>query len=333
MIGTTQKEKKLAAGKIKELVVRGSCSGMTVFHFLRKALPRSMSRDIVGLIDDGLVSKNGKPAVFEAVVRSGDFVTVDTTALLQRETKSDAPRELEILYRDEAVLCVDKPAGVPVIPDRRHRTETAVEICRRMLGDGPYSPKPVHRIDKFTSGVLMLALKKEFVQPLGELFAERRVSKVYLAFVRGVVRTGENVIDAPIGPDARRASRMVVYPPKKGKTAVTRIETLQSWRDYSLVAAMPETGRTHQIRVHLSHIKHPILCDSLYGGGDVFHLSTIKPDYHVGRGKRERPLLKRQALHAAELKFESPDTGRLVHVKAPLPDDLDILRKKLDKFS
>ncbi len=313
--------------------MRNSCSGMTVFHFLRKTLPRSMSRDIVGLIDDGAVFRNGVPAEFQAIVRTGDFISVDTSAVKEREVQQEAPLELEILYRDEGVLCVDKPPGIPVIPDRRHRTETAVEICRRMLGDGPNSPKPVHRIDKYTSGVLMLALKKEFVQPLGDLFADKRISKTYLAFVRGNVLPGERIIDAPIGPDARRVSRMVVNPTKKGKSAVTRIAPLVAWRDYSLVEARPETGRTHQIRVHLAHIKHPILCDSLYGGGDVFHLSTIKPDYHVGRGKRERPLLKRQALHAAELTFESPATGKVVRVKSPLPEDLAILKKKLEKFS
>ena len=225
-----------------------------------------------------------------------------------------------------------KPAGIPVIPDRRPKGSTAVEICRKMLAPEGLSPKPVHRLDKHTSGVLMLALTKDYVQPLGELFADRLVDKVYLAFVRGTPRPAEGVIDLPIGADRNKATRMVIDR-ARGKPALSLFKTLKTWNGYSLVEVRPKTGRTHQVRVHMAHIKHPILCDALYGGGDAFHLSTIKPDYRIGRGRRERPILSRQALHAAQLSFRSPATGKEVVVKAPLAEDLVILQRKLEKFA
>jgi 23S rRNA pseudouridine955/2504/2580 synthase/23S rRNA pseudouridine1911/1915/1917 synthase len=314
---------------------------MSLFHFLRRTLPRSMGRDVLGLIVDGRVMVNGEAGDVQMPLRTGDFIEVDLDAIENGPRGKGAGKKgagekgnatLDILYRDDALICVDKPAGIPVIPDRRPKGPTAVEICRAMLAPEGLRPRPVHRLDKYTSGVLMLALTKKATQPLGELFEERRVSKVYLAVVRGVPFPREGVVDAPIGPDRRKVSRMVVDP-AGGKTAVSRYRTLNAWRGYALVEVRPETGRTHQIRVHLAHIKNPILCDPLYGGGEAFHLSTIKPDYRIGRGKRERPIIKRLALHAAELAFTSPATGREVVVRSPMPQDLEILRQKIDKFA
>jgi RluA family pseudouridine synthase len=327
---------ELAASETKEFVVRHNCSGMSLFHFLRRTLPRSMSRDVLSLIVDGRALVNGEPGDVQLVLRTGDFIEVDVSAAGgapgARRAAPDAAPTLDVLYRDDALICVDKPAGIPVIPDRRPKGPTAVEICRAMLAGEGLRPRPVHRLDKQTSGVLMLALTKESVKPLGELFEKRRVSKIYLALVRGVPRPAEGVIDAPIGPDSRKVSRMVVDP-GGGKEAVSRFRTLKAWRGYAFVEVRPETGRTHQVRVHMAHIKNPILCDGLYGGGEVFHLSTIKPDYRIGRGRRERPILARLALHAAELAFQSPATGKDVVVRSPLPRDLEIVKGKIDKFA
>lgn len=294
-----------------------------------------MSRDVLGLIVDGCVTVNGEAGDVQGVLRTGDYIIVDTRKLADKKNgpkKQTAARKLDILYRDEALICVDKPAGVPVIPDRRPKSATAVEICRAMLADEGLHPRPVHRLDKNTSGVLMLALRKEFVQPLGELFSERRIRKIYEAVVRGVPYPAEGSIDAPIGPDRRKASRMIVDS-VKGKPARSEYRIITAWAGYALVEVRPLTGRTHQVRVHMAHIKNPILCDALYGGGDAFHLSTVKPDFRIGRGRRERPLLNRQALHAREIEFVSPATGEMVVVKSPIPRDLSILRQKLEKFA
>ncbi len=290
-----------------------------------------MGRNVLEIIVDGHVQVNGVRGDVHQPLRTGDYLEVDMAGCKRPAEKAD-PKRLDILYRDEGVLCVYKPAGIPVIPDRRPKGSTAVEICRKMLASEGFSPKPVHRLDKHTSGVLMLALTKDYVQPLGDLFADRLVNKVYLAFVRGTPRPPEGEIDAPIAPDRKKATRMVVDR-QRGKSAFSSFKTLETWNGYSLLEVRPRTGRTHQVRLHLAHIKHPILCDALYGGGDAFHLSTIKPDYRIGRGRREKPILNRQALHAAELAFRSPATGDEVVVKAPLAEDLVILRKKLEKFA
>jgi len=290
-----------------------------------------MGRNVLAMIVDGHVAVNGEGGGVHQPLRNGDYIEVDMAGCKPSAEKSD-PEGLDILYRDEGTLCVFKPAGIPVIPDRRPKGSTAVELCRKMLAPEGLRPKPVHRLDKHTSGVLMLALTKEYVHPLGELFAQRQVEKIYLAFVRGTPRPAEGEIDLAIGTDRKKATRMVIDR-ARGKPALSLFKTLKTWNGYSLVEVRPKTGRTHQVRVHLAHIKHPILCDALYGGGDAFHLSTIKPDYRIGRGRRERPILNRQALHAAELRFRSPATGKDVVVKAPLPEDLVILQGKLEKFA
>ncbi len=290
-----------------------------------------MGRNVLEMIVEGHVKVNGKRGDVHQPLRTGDYLEVDTARCKRPAEKAD-PKGLEILYRDEGTLCVFKPAGIPVIPDRRPKGSTAVEICRKMLAPEGLRPKPVHRLDKHTSGVLMLALTKEYVHPLGELFADRLVDKVYLAFVRGTPRPAEGEIDLPIGADRKKATRMVIDR-ARGKPALSFFKTIKTWNGYSLVEVRPKTGRTHQVRVHMAHIKHPILCDALYGGGDAFHLSTIKPNYRIGRGRRERPILNRQALHAAQLSFRSPATGKEVVVKAPLSEDLVILQGKLEKFA
>jgi len=290
-----------------------------------------MSRDVLGLIMDGHVTVNGAAGDLHMPLRTGDFLLIDIGACQDRDERS-YPESLDILYQDDSLVCIDKPAGLPVIPDRRPKGPTIVEICRKMFAAASLYPRPIHRLDKHTSGVLMLALKKEFVEPLGELFAQREISKTYLAFVRGVPHPPQGVIDAPISPDSRKMSRMIIDP-ERGKRALSRYKILKAWGGYALLEVKPETGRTHQVRVHLAYIKNPILCDPLYGGGDAFHLSSLKLDYRIGRGRRERPLLKRLALHARELAFRSPATGQPVVVRSPLPKDLKILKEKLDKFA
>ncbi|MHC4942108.1 MAG: RluA family pseudouridine synthase [Planctomycetota bacterium] len=317
--------------RIREFNVRSSCSGITLFHFLRRVLPQGYKVDIPALIRDGHVEVNGATSDLNATLRLGDFVTVVEEAM-KAATKKTPGSELEILYEDDAVVCVDKPAGIPVIPDRRPQGKTAVQICRALYKGKDKHPRPVHRLDKWTSGVLVLALEKKYVEPLTDAFSERKVNKTYLALVRGTPFPTEGMIDEPIGPNARRMTRIVVGG-RLAKPAVTRFRTERSWEGFSLLEVKPETGRTHQIRVHLSHLGHPILGDSLYGGGDALYLSEFKIDYRLGRGKKERPLLSRQALHAARLSFPSPATGETITVESRLPKDLVVVIKKLDQYA
>lgn len=316
--------------KAREFHVRANCSGITLYHFLRRVIPRSHSLDLPGLVAEGLIKVNGQPSDLKALLRVGDFVEADAEAI-ESAKKHPKHGSMEILYQDDAVVCVFKPAGVSVIPDRRQVGMTAVQICRDMLKNQDAHPKPVHRLDKWTSGVLIMALQKKYVDPLSRAFSERTVDKTYMALVRGRPFPGEGAVDEPIGPNAKRMTKIIVGG-KMSKPAVTEYRRIQSWQGFSLVEVTPKTGRTHQIRVHLSHIGHPIVCDSLYGGGDAIYLSELKIDYKLGRGKKEKPLLSRQALHASRLVFPSPTTDRMIEVEAPLPHDLEVVIKKLDQF-
>ena len=317
--------------KTRDFHVRSNCAGMTLYHFLKKVMPHNRSAGIIALIKDGCVQVNGKSRGANDSLRNGDFVSVGMEAL-EIASKQRKVDHLEVLYRDEALVCVNKPAGLSVIPDRRQEGKTAVQICREMFEADNLHPRPVHRLDKWTSGVLVLALKKEYVAPLGDLFAKRKLEKTYLAFVRGRPDPVSGTIDAPIGPDSKRMIRMLVNA-RKAKPAITRYSIIEYWEGTSLLEVHPETGRTHQIRVHLSHIDHPVLCDSLYGGGDTIYLSDFKLDYKLGKNRKERPLLSRHALHAHSITFPSPATGQEITVKSGLPKDLEVLRKKLGQYA
>jgi RluA family pseudouridine synthase len=316
--------------KYRDFHVRPGCAGITLYHFLKRVLPRKHSSTAAVLIREGAVEVNGVPTSNDMPLKTGDLVSVDTE-ILEAAAKRPSKHTLEVLFRDEAVICVNKPAGVSVIPDRRQVGKTAVQMLREMLKEEGFNPKPVHRLDKWTSGVLLLALQKEYVEELGRLFAEQKVEKTYYAFVRGRPHPASGTIEEPIGPDSKRMKRMVVGS-KQAKPALTHYELKKRWEGFSLLEIKPKTGRTHQIRVHLSHIHHPILCDALYGGGDAFYLSELKINYRLGRGKTEKPLLSRQALHAGAIDFSTPATGQRVRVEAGLPHDLSVLAKKLEQY-
>jgi len=316
--------------KVREFHVRPNCSGMTVFHFLRKVLPRNRSDSVVELIKQGFVERNGAIPDGNDKVRLGDYLSVNASALMGM-TKKPKTDSLELLYRDETVICVDKPAGLSVNPDGRQKGPTAVQYVRNMFEKDGLHPKPIHRLDKWTSGVLLLATEKKHVKSLGDLFSAHKIKKTYLAFVRGRPDPAEGVVDIPIGPNSKRMTRIIVNA-KQAKPAVTHYRTIGLWQGFSLVEIHLETGRTHQIRVHMSHIGHPVVCDSLYGGGDVIFLSELKVNYKPSKDKKEKPLLSRQGLHASRLEFESPESGKHIAVEAPFPHDFALFKNKLDQY-
>lgn len=219
---------------------------------------------------------------------------------------------LRILYEDVDLLVVDKPAGMPVHPGPGHLRGTLVNAilahCSDLSGvGGALRPGIVHRLDKDTSGLMLVAKNDRTHQALQRQLKERAVEKRYLALVRGDLRPDEGAIDAPIARDPRYRKRMAVVP--GGREALTRWRVLQRFVGpgsgeprYTLVEARPVTGRTHQIRVHFASIRHPLVGDALYG--------------------RRSALVGRQFLHAAGLAFVHPSTGRRMTFESPLPDDL-----------
>jgi 23S rRNA pseudouridine1911/1915/1917 synthase len=228
---------------------------------------------------------------------------------------------LTILYEDEDVVVIDKPAGLVVHPAAGHADQTLVNALLFHVRDlsgigGEIRPGIVHRLDKDTSGVMVIAKHDEAHRKLTAAWGTERVRKEYIALVYGTPAPDRGTIDAPIGRDPRDRKRMAVV--ANGRRAVTDYEVEERLRSTSVVRCSLRTGRTHQIRVHMKHIGHPIVGDPLYSGPQWRGI----PDKRLQRALAAFP---RQALHAARISFPQPVSGEMMTFEAPLPDDMRAL--------
>jgi 23S rRNA pseudouridine1911/1915/1917 synthase len=245
------------------------------------------------LIDAGLVTVDGAAQPKRHLVRAGEVVVVDEAAP-EEEPAGDEDVPYAIAYEDDALLVVDKPAGVVVHPAPGHPTGTLAQA----LG----SVGLVHRLDRDTSGLLVVARSEDVLHALQQALQRRAITREYLALVEGRPPARAGTIDAPIGRDRRVRTRHSIETDTP-REAVTHFEIERALADYSLLRVRLETGRTHQIRVHLKAIGHPVAGDPEYGTAGLLGL-------------------ERQFLHAARLAFDHPVTGTRVDVASPLPDDL-----------
>ena len=289
---------------------------------LDKALAEAtdLSRErIKGLIAEGAVTVDGvRAASPSAKVEAGAPFTIALPAPTPLEAEpQDIP--LVVAYEDEHLIVIDKPAGMVVHPAAGNRDGTLVNAllhhCKGGLSgiNGVERPGIVHRIDKDTSGLLVVAKTDSAHEGLAKQFADHSISRRYIALCAGTPKPAEGTIDARLGRSDRDRKKMAVLAPEatRGKHAITHYRTIDSWGVASKLECRLETGRTHQVRVHCSSIGHPLLGDPQYGRDP----------------KALRPILQklgfhRQALHAAELGFDHPITGERVHFKADLPRDM-----------
>ncbi len=233
---------------------------------------------------------------------------------------------LDVLYADLDIVVVNKQAGLLAIPDRYDETLPSVKVLVRERYGSAYT---VHRLDRETSGVMIVALTPEAHKALNEQFEHHTVKKTYQAILAGIVDKDELMINIPLATDTKRKGLM--KPSAKGKEARTGLRVIERFRIASLVECDLITGRQHQIRVHCAAIGHPLLVDADYGSTSKFMLSSIKRRYNVARGHEERPIIDRQTLHAARISFDHPSTGERVTIEAEPPRDfaatLQVLRK------
>lgn len=234
----------------------------------------------------------------------------------------------DILFYDEFLLAVNKPAGMLSIPDRY---DADAPVILNLLEKTYGKLLVVHRIDKDTSGVLLFARDQATHKALNALFHSRAIEKTYLALVRGRTEADQWVCELPLLADADKLHRSIVDK-RRGKECLSRFETVERYEEYSLVRVRPETGRTHQVRVHCAASGYPIIADPLYGDGKPLFLSKIKRGWK-GDSFEERPLLARTGLHAQALKLGHPKDGRELDLAAPLPKDLKAAIAQLGKAS
>lgn len=231
-----------------------------------------------------------------------------------------------ILFEDDYLLAINKPANLLAVPDRFVREKLNLyDLLKETFG----SIYIVHRIDKETSGVILFAKTPETHAFLNNAFEQRQVEKIYYAIISGNPKNSTGKIDLPISVDNYDLKKMkidIVI----GKESVTEYKTIEQFDGYALIEAKPLSGRTHQIRIHLSAIGLPILADPLYGIGNRFYLSEIKHNYRK-RGE-EKPLLERTALHAYSTKFIHPIMQKKIIVEAKIPKDFDAVLKALRKY-
>ena len=290
-----------------EWEVEEESAGMRLDRFLTQRAVLGTRSQVHRLIEDGNVRVGARAIKPGTTLRTGDRVVVRRPPPIPARAEP-APIALDVLHEDEWLLAINKPPGLVVHPAPGHWHGTLVSALLHRWPTPPADLDPArlgiaHRLDKDTSGVLLIAKTASALAELGRQFHDREIDKQYLALVWGVPRRPRGTIDEPIGRHPVQRQRMAVR--SRGRSAVTRYEVLEAWQTVALLRAHPATGRTHQIRVHLAALGHPIVADRLYARG---------------RGSSDIGMA-RQALHAETICFRHPASGAAMRIAAPLAPD------------
>ncbi len=290
---------------MKTFIVKEEDANKRIDVYLSEKNAKLSRSTIQRLIDEEKIQINSKKAKSSYKVQIGDKITLEEVPAKEIELKAqEIP--LEVIYEDKDIIVINKPKGLVVHPANGNPDGTLVNaimaICKDSLSGigGEIRPGIVHRLDKDTSGILIVAKNDEAHINLSEQIKNREVKKVYIALVRGVVKENEATIDMPIGRSKNDRKKMAVD--KNGKNAITHFKVLRRYDEYTLLEVRIETGRTHQIRVHLSEIGYPVVGDVVYSNG------------------KNRFGIVGQCLHAKSLDFKHPITGKEMHLEAELPE-------------
>jgi 23S rRNA pseudouridine1911/1915/1917 synthase len=290
--------------KAKTLQFNSPVADSRLDKYLARVLPQLSRAHLQKLIEQGSVLVNGRPSKASRRLNVTDRITVELPPLPGRP--SAEPMPLSIIYEDADLVVVNKPAGLTVHPAPGHPSHTLVNAIlahspHLARGDEPTRPGIVHRLDKDTSGLMVIAKSDSALEYVATQFKSRTVTKGYLVLVKGRLSPEQGIIEAPIGRDPHRRQRMAVV--GRGKEATTRYKVRRYLDSYTLLEVIPVTGRTHQIRVHLSAIGYPVAGDPVYGVKSVY--------------------LNRQFVHAYRLGFYLPSTRQYREFISPLPADLE----------
>ncbi len=320
--------------EIIELIIPKNISNERLDRYLGRHGKSKISRSkIQKLIENGLVTVDGAPAAHNHKLQGGEKVIIKIPPPEKIDVVPE-PIPLEVVYEDEHLLVVNKPAGMVTHPAAGHYQGTLVNALvhyteKLSSAGGIERLGIVHRLDKDTSGLILIARHDEVHHALQKELKARRISRKYHALVCGHMKEDSGVIDLPIGRSLRDRKKMTVTG-VRSREALTEYKLLDRFKLYDLLEINLRTGRTHQIRVHFSHIGHPVFGDPEYGGREKWHRGVISYDKLLAQ--KALKMLGRQALHARSLQFIHPVTGKQIALDSKLPDDfqrlLDFLKEE-----
>jgi 23S rRNA pseudouridine1911/1915/1917 synthase len=325
---------ELLPAKVFNFVVSRKADGSRLDAHIAGQLP-DLSRSLVQKsIEAGKVTVNGLPAKASYKVRAGDRIHVESP-----EPPHPAPLPedipLDVLYEDDYLALINKPFDMVVHPAKGHWSGTLANALQFRFAhlsriNGDYRPGIVHRLDRDTSGVILVAKEEQTHRELSMQFEQRKVTKEYVAITAGVPDRDSDYIERRIGHHPHDRIKMIATDDAEaGKEACSFYEVLERFRGYSLCRISPRTGRTHQIRVHLASIHCPVLADKVYSGRDHLRLSDLISDLDP---TRDKVLMPRQALHAQRLRFVHPRSRRVIEAEAPLPADFETTLAALRRY-
>ena len=307
-----------------EFAVKARMAGKRIDAYLSGRYPDYSRCVIQKVIDAGAVLVNGKTAKASYKVHLDDAITVWLPELAD---DAFVPENIPVpvVYEDQTFVVVCKPPGMVTHPAKGHRGGTLVNALQFHFDTlstvaGANRPGIVHRLDRDTSGLLIVAKDDRAHRLLAAQFEERTIRKEYLAIVKGEPSRDGDYIEKPIGRHPTDREKMAIRQPEDGgKDATTFYQVIERFRGYALVRCFPKTGRTHQIRIHMAHIGHPIVADKMYSGRSRLTVGEILGASVEGA---DRVLLERQALHAHRLEFDHPGTGQRMSLESAVPDDI-----------
>jgi len=294
--------------------------GVSLYDFLDAQLGPLDRPAVRKAAESRLLLLNGEPGGPSVTLKVGDQIEL----LVEPEgLHRSKPMSVEILSREEHLIIAAKPSGQPFDVGRAGRGESSLELIRAQIGEA--RPRAPHRLDKDTSGLVVVALDRKTEAELADAFRDGEATLEYHVVVRRPPKQDEGSIDLPLGKN-RRSDAVLRPDPNHGRPCVTHWRVIERLRGFAVLALTPKAGRSHQVRAHVASLGCPALCDRDYGEDDRILLSQLKLHYRPKRGRPERPLLARPAVHAATFRWGARE------VSAALPDDLQVLLSQLRRL-